>query len=1107
MTAVLKYDPISSQPEHVGDFDGLSVAQLVDAVLPGAAPEQLDRTRVLLAHRDTLVMVPQDAWARVYPHAGTRVLIRTASGDPVSVGAWLSSAIGQSFYLATGASLGGAALNAILVAGALATTGLLVAAMGALMPKPQQPGEQKRKNSYAATGWQNDAPSEDQCVPVPMGEIRVAPFYAMFPTNYVVGDDLYISAMFCLGVGPLNISDMRFGDASVDDYQDVQIETRSGLPDDVPFTLIRKQYVPEDDASGSELQQPEAPLDQQGEPIEGEPEEEQPQVYGIASRATGVRVIFAWRSGLYYQKSDGDTGYTTVTLRIDQRRRGTETWSEVVTLEYRNNQLKGFFRQYEWDLPDRERWEVRITNLTTKDGGTQRQNTTHIHALYSIRPEYPIATDTPLALVAINAKSQSQLDGTIDSFNALVSRPVQSWDGSAWSEAVSDNPADLYRYALQSGIHPYPVADEAANLEEIEEFAEFCTTQGLTFNGDIREQVSLGQLLSTICAAGRGAPHHDGAQWGVIIDRPANVVDHISPVSSWGFEADLEWPEFPHAVWFEFQDAAFDHEPETVYVLWPGHTGSVTLTEQWEVPGKTNRTEAMREVYRRMLEAIYRRERFYALQEGPVRPARRGDTVLLSQPILRETQGSGRIVAVRDKLVVLNNAVTMVEGQSYVLRTVEHGEDEDGPFSASLAYPVMTVPGETRTLYVTGDDVPSVAPLVDGEPDLRPMFVFGPVGEEGFHCRVVDIEPAEDMAVRLSLTLAAEEIDALVEAWEPEEWSPISGVILPDFPVTLPPLFWGIATDAPDVPFGTVECLVRVSAREDPAETGTLRAITVEHRLAGETTWQAATIHGPSGAVTLTYNLSDQIELRLVGVSAGGSLGPYSDAIAFTVGDEFAPPSDAPDVGSITAVSGLGHVAFQIAIDEGSTLVIFRTPDGDAFDVVADEIDRIAVRAGQTLSYTDGDSTRMSIIADIGGSWSAGGGWVISGNSASHTPGSASNLEISADLEASETYRGAVTVSGRTAGNITVKLTGGQSASTGAISENGQTLVALVAGFGDDRVEIVASADFDGSVSGVSLYRETAACAPQGAQDYRFAVLNDDDLGSDVSGQITTTII
>ena len=68
-------------------------------------------------------------------------------------------------------------------------------------------------------------------------------------------------------------------------------------------------------------------------------------------------------------------------------------------------------------------------------------------------------------------------------------------------------------------------------------------------------------------------------------------------------------------------------------------------------------------------------------------------------------------------------------------------------------------------------------------------------------------------------------------------------------------------------------------------------------------------------------------------------------------------------------------------------------------------------------------------------------------------------------------------------------------------------LEALTALTGNDTFEIVASTDFDGAVTEVMLYQETAACAPQGAYSYRFAALNAEGFASDVSSATTITII
>ena len=88
-----------------------------------------------------------------------------------------------------------------------------------------------------------------------------------------------------------------------------------------------------------------------------------------------------------------------------------------------------------------------------------------------------------------------------------------------------------------------------------------------------------------------------------------------------------------------------------------------------------------------------------------------------------------------------------------------------------------------------------------------------------------------------------------------------------------------------------------------------------------------------------------------------------------------------------------------------------------------------------------------------------------------------------------------------------MQLAGGTAVPTSAISADGQALFSLDAVTGNDRIEVVSTSDFDGTVESLTLIRETAASAPQGAFEYRFAALNSDGIGSAVSAATTVTII
>ncbi|WP_226560734.1 TipJ family phage tail tip protein [Salipiger thiooxidans] len=1087
----------------------VTVAEIVAAQLPGASEAVLARTRVAISHKGQFQIIPQAWWGRVRPHPGTTVIIRVVEGDPLSIATAVSSYIGTAYYLATGISLGAFGLNAIFVATAVATVGLIGAALNSLMPQPQSPKNQTAKSRYKITGWQNEA-TPDEPVPLPLGRIRVAPVYAAQPYTEVIGDDQYIRALFLFGYGRLDISDIRIGDTPIDEFDGVDIQIREGAEGDEPVTITPDQVLEE--SVQVELLNPQPELDSAGNEVEGGTDEEQPHVYTTASHSTQASLVLHWPNGLYYQKSDekGSIGWSSVQLRVRQREAGTETWSDVATIQYRKRQRESFFQQYSWTLPSRGTWEIEVTNLTAGDSGTKRQNKVLLAGVQSIRPEYPINFDKPVALASVRIKASFQLNGTLDNLNALVQRYVPVWDGETWADGLSRNAASQYVYALQGSHHPFPVANEGIDWDQMAEFWEFCDSKGLTYDADHRSQSSLRELLAMIAGAGRGSPRHDGEKWGVVIDRPQDhVADHISPRNSWDFEGSRDYIDPPDAIRVKFLDETNDFEDAEILIKWPGKT-NVNLIEEWETPGKTHPDDVAREVYRRMLEIIHRRDRFVVMQKGPVRAAVRGDKVLLSQPTLSSVQVAGRVRTVRDHLVVLDEYVTMEEGETYALRYLTY--DEGNAIGDSRLVAVMTQPGITRALVVLGDDIPSVDQVV----------LFGPSGLETLPCRVLDVEAAEDFAVRLTLTNDAEEIDTLTDAYVPEPWDPIIGEVITLGLTLSAPIFGGISTLTADGDplfdlfpgYGDDQRTVRVSVGGDPTDLLPVTYLEVDHRPFGAGVWTTETIQGSAGTVDIEgYSLGQSIELRAVAYGRSGAPGAYSATELFIVGNDTGDLAISPDVELVSLEAGLGRVTIEISSGDLATrsVRVFRTPFGDALDTEADLIGEIEVSYVSSTTFIDGDATRVdrAVAGDMSdaGAWTAGGGWAISGGEAAHTPGVASTLSQAQSFTVGKSYRFAVTIADRTVGSVTVQLTGGTTVASSPITDNGQILFTLGALSGNDTLEIVATSDFDGAVTEVILFEETAACAPQGTYSYRFAAVNTEGFASDVSSAATTTII
>ncbi|WP_112311169.1 hypothetical protein [Pseudogemmobacter bohemicus] len=192
-----------------------------------------------------------------------------------------------------------------------------------------------------------------------------------------------------------------------------------------------------------------------------------------------------------------------------------------------------------------------------------------------------------------------------------------------------------------------------------------------------------------------------------------------------------------------------------------------------------------------------------------------------------------------------------------------------------------------------------------------------------------------------------------------------------------------------------------------------------------------------------------------------------------------------PDAISITSL--LGGALIQLSTGEDvntAQIQIYRA----TWDSLSRETDAAgapyASTPPQAMSIPFGDTTRSNLIT--GGTmnnpaaWAQGAGWSISDGLATHTAGTAAAISQDFATSSGKWYRLAITISGRTAGTVTPRFTGGSTRPGATVSDNGDHLDRIQAVTGNNRLEILASDDFDGSVTGVVAYLETAACLSQG---------------------------
>jgi hypothetical protein len=240
---------------------GLTLKEMLEATQPDS---------LLLAHAHVYVgdqYIPRDRWHRVRPKSGVRVTCRVVPAGGGGGGGGKSpmriiltiAVVAAAAYLGpqfaaymTGLEAGSAAAAASTAFGVYSAVGTAVVGMAGMMlinavapVRPPQMGglsnlggtSERASPTLFITGARNAA-SPFGVVPRPLGFHRMVPPLGALSYTEVVGEEQYLRMLVAWGYGPLEVTDLRIGETPIEDFEDVEIETRTGLPTDLPLTLF-----------------------------------------------------------------------------------------------------------------------------------------------------------------------------------------------------------------------------------------------------------------------------------------------------------------------------------------------------------------------------------------------------------------------------------------------------------------------------------------------------------------------------------------------------------------------------------------------------------------------------------------------------------------------------------------------------------------------------------------------------------------------------------------------------------------------------------------------------------------------------------------------------
>lgn len=731
-----------------------SIADMVAMAFPSLPAQRM--VRVTIGEH----VIPPDLWRLVRPREGATVIIRLVPQNSdtlrsvltvavlvaaVSLGQFYAPTIAGALLPASFTGYGAAAATASTLAtvGSLATAGFALAGtllLNALVPAASLGDQGSSTSLNAITGLQNTS-NPGGVIPSILGRHRYAPVYAAPPYTEIIDDDQYVIAAFLFGHGPLNLYSHQLGDTPKDNFADIQMEIRQGLPGDAPLALYPQQVIEE-----------QLSINMRGDGG--------PSSRFTARDVTEASIDITFSQGLVYIDNKGRNSLIEVDFLLRQRKIGAAAWTTVQTISILAKTRQPIRRSIRWTFPERGQYEIELTRLSQDyDDQSDKIARSDWTALRAFRPESPFNYDEPLAKVALRIRASNQLNGIVNNYNAVAALVCKDWDSATgtWIERETSNPASLFRHALQGPANVRPKADSEIDLAGLADWHEFCAAKGLTYNRVHDYDATRLDVLRDIAAAGRATPHDDGTKWGVTIDRPQEAYTAaISPRNSWNFQGKTPYALFPDGHRVKFIDATNGWNQAERIVPFPGiNADEVEITEDLELPGVTDPDQIWRATRRRQYELIHRPHSYTVSQDFESLVLARGNLAALNHDILDRDQVAARIRSVAGQRVELDTEVEMQEGRAYAL-VVRHAD------GSSIRRTVLTVPGELSVLDLVGD-VSAIAP---GDLALFGTTLKGPT----IDVLVKNIERGDNLTANLTLIDAAPIIDELTDAEVPPAW-------------------------------------------------------------------------------------------------------------------------------------------------------------------------------------------------------------------------------------------------------------------------------------------------------------------------------------------------
>lgn len=702
----------------------------------------------------------------------------------VGKGSLLGSILSIGLAIVTGGIAAGG-IAAWGLAGGTFLAGLTAAAVGYIggilinhiCPMPKTDFNMSDLQNSVTYGWGEQQTSNTQggCLPVTYGSMYTAGTELARHVDSD-GEQQYLNLIVCGGEGPVDsIEDITINDNPIENYEDVEIETRLGTNDQDVIANFNDTYadqslefellVPEEKPAGvGDVSNPKGFIRKKADvPLTSEelaeiqtlklnlyPDSDYSTQQIEGNSAQGLEISFQFPNGLYHMNDNGSIGNASVVIYVQYKKEDATEWENWILTKIEDNDNATKYKKYRIDNLQEGRYTVRCLCLY-KSGDTTR-DATRIYWFIISSIVYDDFCRPNKVLISIRALATSQLSNSISIRWKQTVEYVNVFNPNtnAYELKSARNPAwvayDMLHQCkklknIHTGNFEYVVRNIPANQIDYQAFAdwsEYCDTLGLNFEHIFDTVNDLWEALKTPETFGRGKVLMRGTKYSCICDKPSEPVQMFTVGNILQDSYSKEYSvitDRANAIEITFINKAKNYQKDVITVYGDDYDNEEIYQNPTQVTlyGCTDYEQAYK--YGKYQLRVNKKIRTCTWDADiDAIACQVGDVVLLSHDV-PQWGLSGRLLYANTNHIKLDRLVNMVSGKQYAI-IVRMMDD------TLITKNIVFKEGET--------DYVEIAEAFEEIPEDFCIYAFGEVNKMAKPFTIVDTSRKDDLTVSLT---------------------------------------------------------------------------------------------------------------------------------------------------------------------------------------------------------------------------------------------------------------------------------------------------------------------------------------------------------------------